>query len=183
MPQHDHIAVRVLVDEEPLREYPLPEGEDSEGGDHHCYIEAVVGQRFQVEVEWLPGFHLQHAPFLYAAIRVDDQEDNWFNWEGTEGMPHRKGRISQQYSCRFDHFPARNEYGDWKRVYRTFGALGIGTTCSAALCLQLTLVQMTGMSTTLVSVPRCLRDWAILRSKFTERKQFRDYPLISMTAN
>ncbi|KAK5945004.1 hypothetical protein PMZ80_002207 [Knufia obscura] len=123
MPFNGFIDARVLVDGQPLQEYMDPDGIDNVR-----YVQATTGQRFTVEIRFLPGFKLQWAPYLHASLTFDDEEINWFRNLPTKGMAHRKGVLTKPESLQLGCTAAKDDTGTWKRTFFVFGALGLAET-------------------------------------------------------
>lgn len=117
MPVHDHLEVRITVDGQPLQEYQVPDDEETDGNKIVRYIEATVGQRFEVSVRWLPGFNLMQATNLIHSLHLDDQSL----------LPdpiERKVLTSQHDKLKYEYsykYRAANA-GQGKTVYYSFGA-------------------------------------------------------------
>ena len=78
MPLQDYVDVRILVNGQPLPEYPDPEESENNDGAKVYYVEAIAGEAFIVRVRLLPGFRLNWAPYLCFRFRFDDEESLWY---------------------------------------------------------------------------------------------------------
>lgn len=142
MPFNGFIDARVLVDGQPLQEYMDPDGIDNVR-----YVQATTGQRFTVEIRFLPGFKLQWAPYLHASLTFDDEEINWFRNLPTKGMAHRKGVLTKPESLQLGCTAAKDDTGTWKRTFFVFGALGLGM----CLAIQVDAINTAGCWLTAVA--------------------------------
>lgn len=126
MPQKDFIDVRILVDGQPLREYPDPDHNTDAEYKFSRYIEVKAGQKFAVQVTWLQGFRLKFAPFLYYELYFDD-DDEYFIFNPFPGklQNHRKGVLTKEVKDLIPFYGAKGKHGSWEQHPLVFGALGI----------------------------------------------------------
>lgn len=125
MPIHDYIDVQVFVDGRPLQEYSDPDNEESSEDQIMRYIEATVGQRFEVLVRWLPGFQLKKASNLVHTLCLDGLSwvpDKPIDCKGL-GTTNNVLQVGQSY--RYGTATVNLGEGRIRKSYYNFGALDI----------------------------------------------------------
>lgn len=122
MPVLDHIDVRVIVNGQPLQEYPDPDGEEAGEDQILRYIEATVDQRFEIIIRWLPGFQLKKASNLVHFLRLDGQ--NWVPPQPIE-CKNLPSVLKAEKSFSYCNANINLGQGQFKRAFYTFGALAL----------------------------------------------------------
>lgn len=127
MPEQNLIDVRILVNGQSLQEFPDTDGQYTGNENVVCYVQAETGQAFEVQVKWLSGYSLRHAPFLRAELKVDGHDTiACYSIKATK-LRLKKGSLSKDFKKTFASVIAKNELEQWKRYTFTFGALGLST--------------------------------------------------------
>jgi len=126
MPQVDLVDVRIVVDGQPLQEYPSPENVAAadDGASLH-FVEAVAGQEFSVKVTWLAGFETHEAPYLYYDLELDDREKGWYDACTYKKTQVHGGSLVQEVSSELGESMYKDHQGQWKVFFFSFGALDI----------------------------------------------------------
>lgn len=74
MPIHDLVEVRILQNRQSLQEYSVPPGETAPSHETVRYIEAIAGERFEVNVRFLVGYRIENAANLVWTLSLDGME-------------------------------------------------------------------------------------------------------------
>lgn len=121
----DFIQPQIFVDDQPLVEYPDPDGDDQDVSDITRYVEVKAGQKFKVQVTLLPGFQLLGAPLVYTAIRIDQDETLLYHVLDCSEM--HGGAVRQPKMSCFETVKFKDDNtGNWVFAKPEFGALGLG---------------------------------------------------------
>ena len=78
MYSQEFIQAEVLVDGQPLTEYPNPEGDAHDEDEMIRFVEAKAGKRFTVRVSLWPGFDFKKADVVRFELQFD-QETSYSN--------------------------------------------------------------------------------------------------------
>ena len=123
MPEHEFLEARVLVNDEPLEEYNVPEDEETADGEIVRYIEATVDAQFKVLVGWKPGYPLKKAEWFHSNLKLDGISRSW-SWSHNSASG-EGGVVAIRKKHVFDHTPVKDDSGQWKKMLFSFGALEI----------------------------------------------------------
>lgn len=125
MPQVDLVDVRIMVDDQPLQEYPCPDDEAAaEDGATVHFVEAVPGQRFRVKVTWLAGFRTSQAPYLRCELQLDENKRRQVL--RCNDLQVQEGILTQEAYVEFGTSKYKDDQGQWKQCFYSFGPLGLG---------------------------------------------------------
>ena len=131
MPTVDNIDVRILVDNQPLREYQAPNGDTDDTHQKVRYIESVAGQKFRVRFRLLPDFDLvnRRIRWFTTELRIDDGKNVRRSSYHVEALEHRNGYLltTKVYECG-GAICWDDDLGDWEGYDFEFGALGTSKT-------------------------------------------------------
>lgn len=122
MPEHGFLEVLVLVDGQPLTEYPAPQDEQATDGEIVRYVQATVGKRFTVSIRWKAGFPLQGHENLHCRLEFDGTRRK--KLLRCANLLQARGVLVHEQEQTFEWKRAKNGEGEWKQVFFTFGALG-----------------------------------------------------------
>jgi hypothetical protein len=138
MPMIDYIDVRILANNQPLQEYPEPNGDTDGDRSRVRYVESVVGQRFAVLVRLLPNFELKHAPCFFASFHIDGNAPQHYNHALHDELDHRHGYLQNTKTLTVqDSVPVWDDAtGRWALCAFEFGALGISKSKTLGVLCQ-----------------------------------------------
>ena len=127
MPKRGKIVVSTLVESRALQGYPIPEDEEPREGYMTRYIEAIVNQRFEILIKWLPGFPVHGAQNVMSEHQLDTECYISAEPVSTHGTTNSRGSLKFELEQSLKCVSGVNVLGKQVTAYQTFGALGIGT--------------------------------------------------------
>ena len=126
MPSQDFIDVRIYVDGQPLVEYLNSDGENGADQQMTRYIEAKAGQKFVVQVTFLPGFEFRFASHIQVASQVDQDGTRDTQSMAYEDVETIKGMLQKPQIRSISHRAFKDPAtGMWYCYDFVFGALAV----------------------------------------------------------